>query len=110
MASNFPVERDNSGEEVSLEAEESTEVCDDSYAIGILSVGEVLDYTVPTCSVVTVKLQHAVTSVWVSEKGETVQLDVFFKHSPDLQWRVPCSVKILLCARKFKMCLCCPIV
>ena len=110
MASNFPLERDNSDEEVSLEAEESTEACDNSYALDILSVGEVLDYTVPTCSVVTVKLQHAVTSVWVSEKGEAVQLDVFFKHSLDLQWRVPCSVKILDSCYVPVSLLCCRIV
>jgi len=42
----------------------------------ILSVGEIIDYTIPTCSVVTVKLQHAVTSVWDSDKGKTVQYDV----------------------------------
>lgn len=78
----------------SPEAQEP-EVCDDSYAVNILSIGDVLDYTVPTCSVVTLRLQHAVTSMWDSDKGETVQFDVFFKHSMDVHWGVPCSVQVL---------------
>ena len=60
----------------------------------VLSVGDVTDYTIPTCSVVTVELQHTVTSEWSSDSMETIQFDVFFKYSPGLDWSVPCSVKV----------------
>ncbi len=63
--------------------------------IDVLHAGDVLNYTIPSCSVITVKVQHAVISVWDGDKSETVQFDVFFKHCPEQPLRVPCSVEVL---------------
>ena len=82
---------DSSSEPGGAEKRES----DGSYVLDVLSIGDVIDYTIPTCSVVTVELQHAVTSEWNSDNMETIQFDVFFKYSSGLDWSVPCSVKVI---------------
>lgn len=71
------------------------EVDEDNYTINILSVGDVVKYTIPTFKVITVDLQHTVASVWNEDEDRTVHLDMFLKHSPAVQLRVPCSIKVL---------------
>ena len=73
----------------------STEVAEDSYTIDILSVGDLVKYTIPTFTVITVDLQHAVASVWNEGEDRTIHFDVFLKYSPEVELRVPCSIKAL---------------
>ena len=69
-------------------------MAEDSYTIDILSVGDLVKYTIPSF-IVAVDLQHAVPSVWNEGENRTVHFDMFVKYCPGVELRVPCSVKAL---------------
>ncbi len=66
------------------------------YIMDIIHVGDVFNYTIPTFNVITVKVQHGVTSVWDEGQRKTVQYDIFLKtpQSDNYNWRVPCSIRV----------------
>ena len=51
------------------------------------------DYTIPTFSVITVCLRHAVMQI-EDEHGQVDIIDVFFRDDPSLEVLTPTSVKI----------------
>ncbi len=43
------------------------------YDMDIIHIGDVFNYTIPSFNVITVKVQHGVTSVWDESQRKTLQ-------------------------------------
>ena len=59
----------------------------------IVKFGRKYDYTIPSFSVITVSLRHAIMQI-EDEHGQVQLIDVFFHEDPSLEVLTPTSVKI----------------
>ena len=65
-----------------------------SHVLHLLSIGDIVKYTIPSFRFITVDLQHVV----VSDRIETDSVnhhDVFLKCCTEVHWSVPCSINVL---------------
>ncbi len=54
------------------------------HKVDIIKFGSVVPYRIPSFSVVTVELKHAVCIVWDDSQDNVQQFDLFMRCSPDM--------------------------
>ena len=67
-----------------------------SYILHLLSIGDIVKYTIPSFRFITVDLQHVtVVSDRIETDSRNHHYDIFLKHCPEVNLSVPCSIKVL---------------
>lgn len=63
--------------------------------IDLLRVLEEVPYTIPTFSVVTVRLTHVVMGVWDGDEDKVKHYDAFLHRSSNQELKAPCTIEVL---------------